>query len=102
MDPRGGHNMLRRSIKHLYPIEVGQEEGFQSRHEDVSSVPQSRHDDVSSVPQSRRDDVSSVPHMMFQVFRCHVKVMPQVSHKQMVSLHLKIIMIRTLIWYQIL
>ena len=91
MDPRGGHSMLRRSIKHLYPIEVGQEEGFQSRHEDVSSVPQSRH-----------DDVSSVPHMMFQVFRCHVKVMPQVSHKQMVSLHLKIIMIRTLIWYQIL
>ena len=57
MDPRGGHNMLRRSIKHLYPIEVRQEEGFQSRHDDVSSVPQSRQGDVSSIPQA--DGVSS-------------------------------------------
>ena len=61
MDPRGGHNMLRRSIKHLYPIEVRQEEGFQSCHDDALSIPQSRHDDVSSVSQSRQGDVSSIP-----------------------------------------
>ena len=60
MDPRGGHNMLRRSIKHLYPIEVSQEEGLQSCQDDASSVSRSRQDGVSSVSQSRQNDVSSV------------------------------------------
>ena len=38
-DPRGGTKLLRRSIKHLYPIKV-------NSHED-SSVPQSKDQDVS-------------------------------------------------------
>jgi len=40
--------------------------------------------------------------MMFQVFRSHAKIMSQVPHKQIVALHLKVIMIRFLIWYQAL
>ena len=38
-DPQGGTKLLRRSIKHLYPIEVNSQED--------SSVPQSKDQDVS-------------------------------------------------------